>query len=940
MQTPIIPHTPHAEPHFSEAEVARYAHARARGMEPFLTQEQTEHLEDCPHCQQAIMHAFTLLADTPLAHIPSIEDTPLSPRKTIWRRLLPPHLMRVAAVFLLGFMLLTVYWITSPPILQATKKWQSPFENKEIDVAYQGWTIQGTESKTIYLSNGSYVRIPAGAFLNAQGEEVSGNINIQYREMRSLSDLLSSGVPTQYDSMQVKHTLAMLGIFELQAWQNGKPLQLATNKVLEVNMLTSDASNDYAHYHLEEKTNQLAYQIPFSTPAYASPQDAKWQYLGASQMRCDSLPNLSPIVLLENKRQEIQALERDLQQIEEEEKEKGQKQTIRPREISQQTNKLFSLKLNEEEHPGLARYHSTIWEYAGENPKLNPAETQGWVLQEKWDEVRLKEQSFRSLSLIGHNGAVRSAVFSPDGRHILTASDDHTARIWTNKAQHIATLHGHSDAVNSAVYSPNGQYIVTVSSDNTAMIWSEKGDKLFALLGHLAPIKSVSFNKSGDYILTTSLDNTAKLWNLQGANIASFAHDVPAFEAQFAPDGKSVLVIPTQNSAEIWSITGDKIRSIKGYFGTARFAVSGDFILTTSRNNYSGKAIIWATKTGKALRELDLNDTDAMFTPDEGHIFSLTGANPRIWHWNKLKPNSTVLIANMRHNANEKREGHTKKIRKSTFSPNGEWIMTAGEDNMACVWTKRGNLIRTLREHTAPINTVEVSMDGKTFVTASDDHTAKLWRERETQDVLELILVKNDRKLLDNKGQRYEIKGKEVHVPVRLKGEQAETNQDFEMLVIGKRQTEPENTLLERYEHALAECKALEQLPKQNTNQLCFRQFRIRSMGVYACAKAIQNKSIETYTLKLESKIPNQSLHLYRVAQIGGAYMIQRVEKKPEIQLAKKELLIVIFPKDRLALYQQEHLPANCQPPAKACKLHLQAQAQVLGKVELDRVMR
>jgi WD40 repeat protein len=43
-----------------------------------------------------------------------------------------------------------------------------------------------------------------------------------------------------------------------------------------------------------------------------------------------------------------------------------------------------------------------------------------------WDAEAIKTIAV----LKGHSGPVRSAVFSPDGERILTASDDTTARIW------------------------------------------------------------------------------------------------------------------------------------------------------------------------------------------------------------------------------------------------------------------------------------------------------------------------------------------------------------------------------------------------------------------------------------------------------------------------------------------------------------------------------
>ncbi len=70
-------------------------------------------------------------------------------------------------------------------------------------------------------------------------------------------------------------------------------------------------------------------------------------------------------------------------------------------------------------------------------------------------------------------GAVWSAAFSPDGKRIVTASDDKTARIWdaaTGKPIG-EPLKGHEDTVRSAAFSPDGKRIVTASDDKTARIW-------------------------------------------------------------------------------------------------------------------------------------------------------------------------------------------------------------------------------------------------------------------------------------------------------------------------------------------------------------------------------------------------------------------------------------------------------------------------------------
>src|SRR5262249_55160637 len=82
----------------------------------------------------------------------------------------------------------------------------------------------------------------------------------------------------------------------------------------------------------------------------------------------------------------------------------------------------------------------------------------------------------------GHNAILLMAAFSPDGRRIVTASDDQTARIWdVASGKEIAILRGHEDSVNSAAFSPDGRRIVTASNDQTARIWDAASGKEIAI---------------------------------------------------------------------------------------------------------------------------------------------------------------------------------------------------------------------------------------------------------------------------------------------------------------------------------------------------------------------------------------------------------------------------------------------------------------------------
>jgi WD40 repeat protein len=75
--------------------------------------------------------------------------------------------------------------------------------------------------------------------------------------------------------------------------------------------------------------------------------------------------------------------------------------------------------------------------------------------------------------LKGHDGTLWAAAFSPDGRYVVTASADRTARVWnTTTAREVAVLKGHEEAVTFVSWSPDGRWIVTLGNDKTARIWN------------------------------------------------------------------------------------------------------------------------------------------------------------------------------------------------------------------------------------------------------------------------------------------------------------------------------------------------------------------------------------------------------------------------------------------------------------------------------------
>jgi WD40 repeat protein len=160
-----------------------------------------------------------------------------------------------------------------------------------------------------------------------------------------------------------------------------------------------------------------------------------------------------------------------------------------------------------------------------------------------------------SMSLTGHQGPVRDVSFSPDGRWLATISDDHTARLWdvstllpyparTGDTALTApvpfVLRGHRDWISAASFSPDGRWLVTASWDGTARLWDvssllpgpartgntglstpDPAAGPFVLGGHQGPLGAATFSSDSHWLATASGDGTARLWDLTTPNPAA-----------------------------------------------------------------------------------------------------------------------------------------------------------------------------------------------------------------------------------------------------------------------------------------------------------------------------------------------------------------------------------------------------------------------------------
>jgi WD40 repeat protein len=157
-------------------------------------------------------------------------------------------------------------------------------------------------------------------------------------------------------------------------------------------------------------------------------------------------------------------------------------------------------------------------------------------------------------TLGGHKGGVNGVTFSPDGRHILTASSDLTARVWnvrTGALIHNLIGHGPNYGVWSAKYSPDGRLIVTTSDDSTR-VWDASS---FAQILVLDGAVDAEFSPNGKRIVSAQV-GTTKLWDVAtGGEIASLGHHEGWVDsAVFDPTGRRVVTATEYGDIRVFEV--------------------------------------------------------------------------------------------------------------------------------------------------------------------------------------------------------------------------------------------------------------------------------------------------------------------------------------------------------------------------------------------------
>ncbi|KAF7366487.1 WD-REPEATS-REGION domain-containing protein [Mycena sanguinolenta] len=311
--------------------------------------------------------------------------------------------------------------------------------------------------------------------------------------------------------------------------------------------------------------------------------------------------------------------------------------------------------------------------------------------------------------IYSHTMPVNSVAFSPDGKQIISGSDDNTVCVWNaeNRERVAGPFNGHTDGVRSVAFSPNGKQIVSGSADNTICVWNAENKEMVAgpFNGHTDWVYSVAFSPDGKQIVSGSADNTICVWDAESGEMITGlinGHTSTVTSVVFSPDGKQIASGSGDNTVCVWNTENREM--VAGPFNghtdwvySVAFSPDGKQIVSGSSDH---TVLVWDAKSGEVVSG-----------PFKGHTESVYSV--------AFSPDGKWIVSGS--------SDHT--VYSVAFSPDGKQIVSGSADNTAIVWdAESGEVVGgPFNGHTDVVSSVAFSPDGKWIASGSDDNTVLVW---------------------------------------------------------------------------------------------------------------------------------------------------------------------------------------------------------------------
>lgn len=280
-------------------------------------------------------------------------------------------------------------------------------------------------------------------------------------------------------------------------------------------------------------------------------------------------------------------------------------------------------------------------------------------------------------------GGIGCFAFSPDGKMLVTGSDDRMARLWSTQDGSVIHRLDHGWWVVGARFSDDGKELITASYHGNIHLWDvERGSPIVrSPMAH----SWIAYGTTarGERMASFSIDGKARVWDqATGTPVTPWLrHGSPVKAVAFRPDGEQLVSAGQDGRLQVWKVDSGRAQ-------TGRLIDSRDHELNTVALDPRGELLA----TG-------------------WHVFP-SGGGVQLWTLKGERQGPEL--------------DHGGAVREVTFSPDGERLATACDDGKVRVFDRRGTLLET-QQHGGPVRTVAFSKDGASLLSGGYDGSARIW---------------------------------------------------------------------------------------------------------------------------------------------------------------------------------------------------------------------